>query len=239
MARAVAAAWSCERIIAKEDAVTNRTLPFLLSVVAGSTDTICFLGLNGLFTAHITGNVVVLAANIVTGKPAFISYLISVPVFMIVLYVARVLAIGLERIGIEPLRPLLLLQLLCLVACLELCVFAGPWADPQAVAAIVAGMMGVSAMAVQNALAQIGLKNVPSTAVMTTNVTHFILDVSDLAHLRDPALQGAARERALRTLPVIAGFVIGCALGALYQAAAGLWSLSLPTGLAVLALILV
>ena len=55
--------------------------------------------------------------------------------------------------------------------------------------AIVAGMMGVSAMAVQNALAQIGLKNVPSTAVMTTNVTHFILDLSELAHLRDAELR--------------------------------------------------
>jgi uncharacterized membrane protein YoaK (UPF0700 family) len=39
-------------------------LPFVLSVIAGSTDIIRFLGLNGLFTAHITGNIVVLAAHI-------------------------------------------------------------------------------------------------------------------------------------------------------------------------------
>jgi uncharacterized membrane protein YoaK (UPF0700 family) len=194
--------------------------------------------LNGLFTAHITGNVVVLAANVVTGKPAFISYLISVPVFMLVLYFARVLAFGMERIGVTPLRPLLLLQLLCLVACLELCVFVGPWSDPQAILAIIAGMLAVSAMALQNALSQIGLKNVPSTAVMTTNVTHFILDLSELAHAGDAATRAAARERALRTLPVIAGFVIGCALGALYQAGAGLWSLTLPTGLSLLALVI-
>jgi uncharacterized membrane protein YoaK (UPF0700 family) len=38
-------------------------LPFVLSVIAGSTDIIGFLGLNGLFTAHITGNIVVLAAR--------------------------------------------------------------------------------------------------------------------------------------------------------------------------------
>lgn len=225
--------------ILREAALPNRSLPFLLSVVAGSTDTICFLGLNGLFTAHITGNVVVLAANVVTRKPAFISYLISVPVFMLVLYLARVVAIGLERIDLAPLRPLLLLQLLCLVACLELCVFIGPWSDPQAATAIVAGMLAVSAMAIQNALAQIGLKNVPSTAVMTTNVTHFILDLSELVHARDETMQAAARDRALRTFPVIAGFVIGCALGALFQAGVGLWSLTLPTGLALLALLLV
>lgn len=222
----------------REAALPNRSLPFLLSVVAGSTDAICFLGLNGLFTAHITGNVVMLAANAVTGKPALISYLLSVPVFMFVLYVARVLAIGMERINVTPLRPLLLLQLLCLVACLEMCVFIGPWSDPQAITAIVAGMFAVSAMALQNALAQIGLKNVPSTAVMTTNVTHFILDLSELMHAQDATVYAVARDRALRTLPVIAGFVIGCALGALFQAAAGLWSLTLPTGLALLALLL-
>ena len=36
--------------------------PIVLSVIAGATDSIGFLGLNGLFTAHITGNLVVLAA---------------------------------------------------------------------------------------------------------------------------------------------------------------------------------
>ncbi len=135
-------------------------------------------------------------------------------------------------------RPLLLIQLLLLGACRELCVFAGPWSNPQATAAIVAGMFGVAAMAVQNAFAQIALKNVPSTAVMTTNVTHFILDVSELLHARDETIQSAARARALHTLPVIGGFVAGCALGAVLQSAMGLWSLGLPTGLALVALII-
>ncbi len=210
----------------------------LLSVIAGATDAICFLGLNGLFTAHITGNVVVLAANVVTGKPALISYLLSVPVFMLVLYVTRVVALYIERSGFPPIRPILLIQLLLLAACLELCVFVGPWNNPDAAAAIMAGMLAVAAMAVQNAFAQIALKNVPSTAVMTTNVTHFILDISELLHARDEMIQAAARTRALRTFPVVAGFVAGCALGAILQSAAGLWSLGLPTGLALVALLI-
>jgi uncharacterized membrane protein YoaK (UPF0700 family) len=82
--------------------------------------------------------VVVLAANLVTGKSAQISYLLSVPVFMLVLYLTRALAISIERFGLPALRPLLFTQLLFLAACLELCVFFGPWADPQAAAAIVA-----------------------------------------------------------------------------------------------------
>ena len=50
-----------------DSSVATRLLPALLSVIAGSTDVISFLGLAGLFTAHITGNLVILAAHIVTG----------------------------------------------------------------------------------------------------------------------------------------------------------------------------
>jgi uncharacterized membrane protein YoaK (UPF0700 family) len=41
-------------------------LPFTLSLIAGSTDVFGFLSLNGLFTAHITGNLVILAAHLIT-----------------------------------------------------------------------------------------------------------------------------------------------------------------------------
>jgi uncharacterized membrane protein YoaK (UPF0700 family) len=213
-----------------------RALPLVLSLTAGSTDTIGFLGLNGLFTAHITGNIVVLAARVVAGDPAIFSYILSVPVFMLVLFLTRLLASRLEWAGIATLRPLLLLQLIFLAAFLVLCVTADPERDVDAILAIIGGMFGVAAMAVQNALVQISLKNSPTTAVMTTNVTHFMLDLGEALAGGDMAKRAAARDRAMHTLPVIVGFTIGCGLGAAYEAAAGLWSLALPTGLALLAL---
>jgi len=212
-----------------------RTLPFILSLTAGSTDIIGFLGLDGLFTAHITGNIVVLAAHMVAGDPAIFSYMLSVPVFMLVLLLTRVLASGLERSGLSTLPPLLLLQLIFLAAFLGLCVTAGPWRNPNALLAIIAGMFGVAAMALQNALVQISLKNSPTTAVMTTNVTHFMLDLGQVLAGDDVAKVATARHRAGDTLPVIIGFTIGCGLGALYEAVAGLSSLALPTCLALLA----
>jgi uncharacterized membrane protein YoaK (UPF0700 family) len=212
-----------------------RSLPIVLSLIAGSTDIIGFLGLNGLFTAHITGNLVVLAALIVAGAPTIFSYILSVPVFMLVLLVTRLLAGGLERAGRDTLAPLLLLQLLSLAVFLVLCITAGPWIDPNATAAVVAGMFGVAAMAVQNALVQISLRNTPTTAVMTTNVTRFMLDLGGVLVGCDPAEIAKARNRAIHTLPVIVGFATGGGLGAACEAAAGLWSLALPTGLALLA----
>lgn len=212
-----------------------RALPFVLSVIAGATDTIGFLSLNGLFTAHITGNLAVLAAHLVAGDPAVFSYILSVPVFMLVLLLACLLAGGLGRAGISSLRPLLLVQLLALVGFFVLGVTAGPWKDPDAILGIVAGMCGVAAMAVQSALVQISLKGTPTTNAMTTNVTHFMLDLGAVLLGGDTAEITKAKSRALRTLPVIVGFVVGCALGGAVEAAAGLWSLLLPTTLGLLA----
>jgi uncharacterized membrane protein YoaK (UPF0700 family) len=46
----------------------ERLLPVVLSTTAGAVDIIGFLALGGLFTAHITGNLVVLAAHLRDGR---------------------------------------------------------------------------------------------------------------------------------------------------------------------------
>jgi hypothetical protein len=55
---------------------------------------------------------------------------------------------------------------------------------------------------------------------------------------RDVKRTATARARAKRIWPAIAGFVIGCVLGAACERAFGLRSLALPTGFALLGLIL-
>jgi uncharacterized membrane protein YoaK (UPF0700 family) len=70
---------------------------------------------------------------------------------------------------------------------------------------------------------------------MTTNVTRFMLDLGEVLAGGDAAAIAKARGRALHSLPVIAGFTAGCGLGAACEAATGLWSLALPTGLAMIA----
>src|SRR6266404_9442069 len=218
-----------------ESSLNAKLLPTVLSVIAGSVDAIGFLGLGGLFTAHVTGNLVILAAHLVSAGEAPVAPMLSVPVFVAALGLTRLLAGALERIGFASLRPLLLLQLLLLVGFLVLCVSAGPRIDPDASIAILAGMLGVSAMAVQNALVQVSLQGAPSTAVMTSNITRFTMDVVDVMLGRMSADVTKAQDRAMRTLPAIVGFAVGCGLGATCEAAIGLRSLALPAGLALLA----
>ena len=221
-----------------DDSSSLALLPFVLSMIAGSTDVIGFLGLGGLLTAHITGNLVMLVARLVASDPVPLSYLIAVPVFVIVLGMARLLVAFLEQLGIASLLPLLLLQFLLLCLSLAICLSAGSRVDPNTASMIFAGMLGVSAMAVQNALVRISIQGAPSTAVMTTNITVFSTDVGEIWLGKNANPTALARARAKHTWPAIAGFVIGCALGAACEAAFGLQSLALPTGFALLALVL-
>jgi uncharacterized membrane protein YoaK (UPF0700 family) len=213
----------------------SAALPFTLSVIAGSTDTVGFLSLKGLFTAHITGNIVVLAARILVGDPAILSFLLAVPIFMLSLLLCYLLASWLKRRNIDPRRPLLSLQLLLLVGFFVLCT-ARPGFAPDSALGVSAGMLGVAAMAVQIALVQISFPNTPSTAVMTTNVAQAMLALGALSTGADSATVANARSRLRYLLPVIMGFVVGCAAGAAAHVAYGLRSLALPAVLALIAL---
>src|SRR5260221_1793653 len=91
-----------------------RALLIVLSITAGCTDIIGFLGLNGLFTAHITGNLVILAAHIVGGGEAQIAPMLSVPVFIVMVGLTVLLAGGFGSLGLGSLPPLLPLPFLFL-----------------------------------------------------------------------------------------------------------------------------
>ena len=215
----------------------TKLLPGVLSIVAGSVDVISFLGLGGLFAAHITGNLVVLAAHLVTGRAASLAAILSVPVFIVVLGLTRLAAAALEEARHCPLQPLLALQFVLLVSFLAVWVAAGSGFDPATPTGVVVGMLGVGAMAVQNALVRI-LIEAPATAVMTTDITTFMMDVGAMVFRRDPKGIAYARSRAGRTWPAIVGFTLGCSLGALLEAVIGPWSLALPISFAFLALAL-
>src|SRR5438309_11780551 len=89
-------------------------LPIVLSATAGAVDVIAFLALGGLFTAHITGNLVVLAAHYITGRFGEIAPLLSVPMFMVVLGIVTLTFVR-KPIWVAR-RALLVLQAVMLAA---------------------------------------------------------------------------------------------------------------------------
>jgi uncharacterized membrane protein YoaK (UPF0700 family) len=209
------------------------SLPVVLSMIAGSVDVIGLYALD-MFTSHITGNLVLLAARVVGGEHARIGQLLSVPVFVVVLVLTKWLGDRLESIGLAPLRSLLLLQFVLIAGLLAVCVATAAFAHPDSASAILAGILGVSAMAVQTTIVLISLKSSPTVA-MTMSIARFTLDVSEILSGGNPAEVADARRRTRDAGYVIGGFAAGCAAGAASAAAVGPWSLALPAGLAALA----
>jgi uncharacterized membrane protein YoaK (UPF0700 family) len=214
-------------------------LPVVLSATAGAVDVIGFLALGGLFAAHITGNLVILAAHYVTGGFSQVGPLLAVPVFVAVLGLVTLAAGAIDRAGWSPLTLLLTLEATLLAGFLGLGVGFGPFPDADSPLAVFAGMLGVAAMATQNATGKLAIKKAPSTAVMTTNTTQLTLDLAMILRGRgDPEEVARARQRAGVTFGCIVGFVGGCGAGAALEMRFGLWALALPVVLSALAVLL-
>ena len=213
-------------------------LATVLSITAGSVDVIGFLALGGMFTAHITGNAVIVAAHYVIGGFGQVGPLLAVPVFVAVMGVLALVfgAVG-EVSGSR--RALLILQTALLAACLSLGVAFGPFADADSSIAVLVGMFAVAAMATLNALVRLALQGVPSTAVMTTNITQLTIDVARLVrNRRQPDDLATTRRRAVVTFSCVVGFVSGAAIGAVLEVHCGLWAMALPVALAAVAVLL-
>jgi uncharacterized membrane protein YoaK (UPF0700 family) len=201
-------------------------IPALLSLNGGFVDTIGFLGLQGLFTAHVTGNFVTLAAALVSGTHGVIAKILALPEFVLIIIAARIIGAALRARGLPALRLLLVAKVLFLLAFFVLAVALGPFPDSDAPVALLTGFAGIAGMAVQNAVQRVHYATLPPTTLMTGNTTQAALDAVDLIHGGgDPA---TTRARFGRTVTSIGWFACGCGLAAVLYYWIGFWSLAVP-----------
>ena len=188
-------------------------LPTLLSVIAGMVDLTGFLTLGNLFTAHITGNLVVLGAVIVRGGPLNVAQALAIPMFIIAVAGAWLVARVFKRRGLALVRLLLIVQCALLAAVLIFCVITRPSTNPHGLMAGIAAMIAVSAMAVQYALFRLAMPRTESTAVMTGNLTNSTLSVMD-AISPTKLLPEKTDERFRQSWPLLIGFFVGVVFAA-------------------------
>jgi uncharacterized membrane protein YoaK (UPF0700 family) len=201
----------------------------LLSFNGGFVDTAGFLGLAGLFTAHVTGNFVTLGAALVMGTHGIIGKMLALPEFILVIALARVAGAALRARHLPALRILLIGKVLLLVAFFALAVGYGPFPDPDSPAALLTGFAGIAAMAVQNAVQRVHLSALPPTTLMTGSTTQATLDAVDLLIGAEDAKQTAQiRSRFGRLSLSIVYFAAGCAVAAVLYWLVGFWCLLLP-----------
>ena len=211
-------------------------LPTLLSVIAGMVDLIGFLGL-GIFTAHVTGNIVVVGALMVRHGRVNPAQILAIPVFILAVAVTWLIAKTSNRRGIGLMRPLLVIQFLLITCVLIFSVITKPFGDPHGPMATIAAMIAVSAMGCQFALLRLTLPVAPSTAVMTGNLTNAVLALVDLSSRTEPLIENDSR-RLTGALHLLVGFFVGCVLATVALMYLGDWVWSLPAALAAVAVAL-
>jgi uncharacterized membrane protein YoaK (UPF0700 family) len=220
---------------ATELARLEERLPPLLSIIAGMVDLIGFFTLGNIFTAHITGNLVLGAAAVVRGGPLNLAQLLAIPAFMLAVAAAWLIARASDYRGPNLARLLLLVQLLLLAAVLIFSVFTNPAADPHGLMAGIAAMIAVSAMACQYALLRLAMPDAISTAVMTGNLTNAVLSLMDMLSGGRPLMAGDS-GRLRRSLYLLFGFLAGCVVAAAAVSTLGDWAWSFPVVLAAVAI---
>lgn len=213
----------------------ERFLTAILGWVAGYIDTLGFIGLNGLFTAHVTGNLIVAGAEVVgTGEEDVWVRLAVIPVFMVA--VACTVAYWRSR-RCQP-ASLLWFEALFLLIFLGVGVVLIPDVNqpiPQGILFVV-GSAGIFAMGIQNALMKEAFGTLAPTTVMTGNLTQFVMDLAQLLGFShpdgaegQPPSREALQKRMLKFGSALVGFVVGAATGALALVLVGFWSIALPT----------
>lgn len=204
----------------------DRGSALLLSFVAGFVDTFSFVLLFGLFTAHVTGNFVLIGAAFAGhGHAGVVGKLLALPTFVLAIAATR----WLQRRWTDAPGPYVLIQCALLLAFMGCGLALGTAVDPDAAATVATGQLGVAAMAVQNALSRSVFVAFGPTTVMTGNVTQVTMDLVD--RWLTPEATGADAARIGKMWPPLVAFAVGATAAGLLGARVGFGSLLLPVAL--------
>jgi uncharacterized membrane protein YoaK (UPF0700 family) len=201
-----------------------------LASIASYVDTLGFVALFGLFTAHVTGNFILIGSELAGAGHGLLIKWLAFPAFVAGIVFACVLDNKLLPHG-HGVRAcaLYVLQAALLAGFMAAGVAAAPVTDADAPMTIACGLLGAAAMGVQNAHGRLTARSVVANTVMTGNVTQAVIDAFGLLFASvDLEARRAARSRLLRTLPPVAGFAMGAGAGAAGYVLASFWALLLP-----------
>ncbi|MBL0869673.1 MAG: DUF1275 domain-containing protein [Phycisphaerales bacterium] len=191
----------------------------LLAFVAGFVDTAGFVVLGGLFLAHVTGNFVVLGAQLQgRGGEDVVEKLSVLPIFVVGVALAWFLQ---RRFTSRAAFSLAVLETALLVGALGAAAVMERNAGGSAITRWVLITSGVLAMGVQAMLGRVG--KLPMTTVMTGNVTQTTTEALGMI------VEGKKSTEGLRAGVLLVGaFALGAACAGLGLRFGGAVSLLLP-----------
>jgi uncharacterized membrane protein YoaK (UPF0700 family) len=213
--------------------VVPRSVPVILSVVAGYVDTCTFLGLFGVFVAQLTGSLVFAGTEFVGSQPGVPAKLLAIPAFFFSGIAITILVHSMKGRPRTALAWSLVIECALLLGLLASCLAGAPFRSLDAPGAIVALVFGMAAMGAQSALVRLLMQDVASTNVMSTNSTLLAIGMADMllgwiernkADLSGTSHMDYAQPRraVAALLPIWLGFLAGTVLGAIGYIALGL-----------------
>ncbi|EAY5040737.1 DUF1275 domain-containing protein [Salmonella enterica] len=207
-----------------EDRWQHHREPALLAASGGAIDTISFITLFGLFTAHVTGNLVVAGASLAGNGEGIVAKLLAIPVFMIA--VAATTLIIKTRKCITPtfLAGLFMAEVFLLLLFALLGYMWSPFTEPGGLTTLVTGISGVMAMGIRNATTRLLLSSTSPSTMMTGNVTQLTIDL--INYFQMPSRENIAKLR--KSGASVFGFLIGAGLGAVGYIVTGFISVLIP-----------
>lgn len=230
----------------------QKTMPMLLSFVAGYVDSYTYMALFGLFVAQVTSSFVIAGAEIVIHDYNVTGKLLVTVVFIIAAALTAALIIWARAAGRATLPAMLLLEAALLAIFCAMILFGPPIQNATDWHGIVAGLIAASAMGAQSVLVRLLMKGIPQTNVMTGNMTQLGITITELVvawrkladsgHSAEDVDDFAqVRAQLLIVFSVALGFLVGAAAGAVAFATTGLrgavLAVLIVAGLAVWALI--
>lgn len=197
----------------------------LLAGVAAYVDTLGFIALFGLFTAHVTGNFVLIGSELVKSSHGVWLKLLVFPAFVLAVAATRLFSLALALRKWSVAKGLLGLEAVLLLAFMLAGWRLAPLESPDSLAAMLTGILGAAAMGVQNGAGRLVLAKLAPTTVMTGNVTQLVIDLVD--RWRGVADE-AVRQRIPKLAWPVAAFAVGAIAGAWAYFGAGFLALALP-----------
>lgn len=209
-------------------APSSKILPLtvLLTITAGFCDTVTFVAADNIFSAHVTGNFIVFAYQLIKGTDAgaWIK-LITFPVFILSVITGGWLARNESR------RYTLLLAEGILLAVAGVAFFLSDTGNmlSHGLVLYITVMAVVFAMGLQNAFSRLFSKETYGpTTIMTGNVTQAALDLGNVLRGANQGPESAGHISLRKQGVTLGSFLMGCLLGALAGQHLGLASVALP-----------
>ena len=201
------------RHLRQEPINTSYTIGFIMAVIAGFSDVFGFIALHQIFTAHITGNIVMAISYAIYHIPGISHRLIAIPTFIIFAIIATII---IETHGITKfaLRIWLTTELLLFVLLMYLgIVFRDHFVVTTNTFTIIA-MIPVTAMAIHNTLMKTYFRGIPVFTVMTGNLSQLIISTTSLS-LGKKNIQPEHRLQRIQEIKRVGNIILGFIIGGL------------------------